>query len=235
MTGAFFHEHGGDFPCYLVITVPLLFFKDGMRELSFQEGLDEKEVQKVAKSMTEITYVPSYILDGVLSEFTDGYEPGKEKQEESVSREERNKRVSEICQSDPDKTEQLIESWIRDPSMASTYAPQEESDHRKQRFGQGILIFEDLINVESKSFRNILQAAENEVVVKAISTASEEMKAKVLNTGGGLEDREVIMDRPETPQAVQELFSREKVVTIHSEEATLEDIFIQITGRGLQA
>ena len=59
------------------------------------------------------------------------------------------------------------------------------------------------------------------------------LKAKVLNTGGELEDREVIMDRPETPQAVQELFSREKVVTIHSEEATLEDIFINITGRGL--
>ncbi|RLC66184.1 MAG: ABC transporter ATP-binding protein [Chloroflexi bacterium] len=59
------------------------------------------------------------------------------------------------------------------------------------------------------------------------------LKAKVLNTGGELEDREVIMDRPETPRAVQELFSREKVVTIHSEEATLEDIFINITGRGL--
>ena len=59
------------------------------------------------------------------------------------------------------------------------------------------------------------------------------LKAKVLNSGGELEDREVIMDRPETPQAVQELFSREKVVTIHSEEATLEDIFINITGRGL--
>jgi len=59
------------------------------------------------------------------------------------------------------------------------------------------------------------------------------LKAKVLNPGGELEDREVIMDRPETPQAVQELFSKEKVVTIHSEEATLEDIFIDITGRGL--
>ena len=59
------------------------------------------------------------------------------------------------------------------------------------------------------------------------------LKAKVLNTGGELEDREVIMDRPGTPQAVQELFSKEKVVTIHSEEATLEDIFIDITGRGL--
>jgi len=59
------------------------------------------------------------------------------------------------------------------------------------------------------------------------------LKAKVLNTGGELEDREVIMDKPETPRAVQELFFREKVVTIHSEEATLEDIFSNITGRGL--
>jgi len=59
------------------------------------------------------------------------------------------------------------------------------------------------------------------------------LRAKVLSTGGELEDREVIMDSPETPRVVQELFTREKVVTIHSEEATLEDIFIKITGRGL--
>ena len=59
------------------------------------------------------------------------------------------------------------------------------------------------------------------------------LKAKVLNTSGELEDREIVMDGPQTPQAVQELFSSEKVVTIHSEEATLEDIFINITGRAL--
>lgn len=59
------------------------------------------------------------------------------------------------------------------------------------------------------------------------------LKAKVLSTSGELEDREIVMDRPETPQAVQDLFSREKVVTVHSEEATLEDIFIEITGRAL--
>ena len=33
--------------------------------------------------------------------------------------------------------------------------------------------------------------------------------------------------------AMQALFMREKVVTVHSEEATLEDIFIRVTGRGL--
>ena len=59
------------------------------------------------------------------------------------------------------------------------------------------------------------------------------LKAKVASEDGKLEDREVIMDTQETDKAVQELFAKEKVVTVHSEEATLEDIFIKITGRGL--
>jgi ABC-2 type transport system ATP-binding protein len=59
------------------------------------------------------------------------------------------------------------------------------------------------------------------------------LKAQVAGPDGRLEDREVILDRPETAQAVQELFDRERVVTVHSEEASLEDIFIHITGRGL--
>jgi ABC-2 type transport system ATP-binding protein len=52
-------------------------------------------------------------------------------------------------------------------------------------------------------------------------------------TGAGLEKWEINMDTAETPQAVEKLFSRENVVTIHSEEATLEDIFIKVTGRRL--
>ena len=59
------------------------------------------------------------------------------------------------------------------------------------------------------------------------------LKARVATDGGGLEEREISLDTPETPVAVQELFARERVVTIHSEEASLEDIFIDITGRGL--
>jgi ABC-2 type transport system ATP-binding protein len=58
------------------------------------------------------------------------------------------------------------------------------------------------------------------------------LKATVA-AGDSLEEREVLLDTQETPDAVRELFAREKVVTIHSEEATLEDIFIRITGRGL--
>jgi ABC-2 type transport system ATP-binding protein len=59
------------------------------------------------------------------------------------------------------------------------------------------------------------------------------LKAEVMSSSGNLENREILLDSDETPRAVQELFSRERVVTVHSEEATLEDIFIQITGRGL--
>lgn len=59
------------------------------------------------------------------------------------------------------------------------------------------------------------------------------LKAEVAVDGGRLEQREIILDQPETAAAMQALFTREKVVTVHSEEATLEDIFIRVTGRGL--
>jgi ABC-2 type transport system ATP-binding protein len=59
------------------------------------------------------------------------------------------------------------------------------------------------------------------------------LKAEVVDGEGHLVTREIVMDEVQTAQSIGELFATEKVVTIHSEEATLEDIFIQITGRGL--
>ncbi len=59
------------------------------------------------------------------------------------------------------------------------------------------------------------------------------LKAKVSDASGKLQSREIDLDTPQTAAAIQNLFDKEKVVTIHSEEATLEDIFIKITGRGL--
>ncbi len=59
------------------------------------------------------------------------------------------------------------------------------------------------------------------------------LRAQVALPDGTLAAREIVLDRPETAAEMQALFSREQVVTVHSEEATLEDIFIQITGRGL--
>ncbi len=51
--------------------------------------------------------------------------------------------------------------------------------------------------------------------------------------GDKLEKREIDMDVAGTASAVEKLFEKEKVVTLHSEEATLEDIFIKLTGRRL--
>ena len=51
--------------------------------------------------------------------------------------------------------------------------------------------------------------------------------------GDKLEKREIDMDVAGTALEVEKLFEKEKVVTLHSEEATLEDIFIKLTGRRL--
>lgn len=61
------------------------------------------------------------------------------------------------------------------------------------------------------------------------------LKAQVALDDGSLAEREVGLDEPGTADAVRRLFADEKVVTVHSAEATLEDIFIALTGRGLQA
>jgi len=57
--------------------------------------------------------------------------------------------------------------------------------------------------------------------------------AEVAAPDGRIDRREIALDAPETSQAVTDLFSQGRIVTLHSEEATLEDIFIQITGRRL--
>ncbi len=59
------------------------------------------------------------------------------------------------------------------------------------------------------------------------------LRAVVANEAGELADKEIPLDAPDTPEMVRELLKQEKLVTMHSEEATLEDIFIKITGRGL--
>lgn len=59
------------------------------------------------------------------------------------------------------------------------------------------------------------------------------LKAEVECSDGRIETREIILDREDTAGAIAHLFANEQVVTVHSEEATLEDIFIRVTGRGL--
>lgn len=59
------------------------------------------------------------------------------------------------------------------------------------------------------------------------------LKVEVQCPDGSLQTREIILDQPDTAQKVSQLMANEQVVTMHTEEATLEDIFIHITGRGL--
>ncbi len=59
------------------------------------------------------------------------------------------------------------------------------------------------------------------------------LRAEISGGDGQLHEREIELDRPETAAEVERLFDQEQVVTVHTEEATLEDIFIEITGRAL--
>jgi ABC-2 type transport system ATP-binding protein len=59
------------------------------------------------------------------------------------------------------------------------------------------------------------------------------LKVEVESADGLTAIREVPLDQRNTPQSVYDLFAQERIITVHSEEATLEDIFVEITGRGL--
>lgn len=48
-----------------------------------------------------------------------------------------------------------------------------------------------------------------------------------------VEEVEIELDNGDSAEKIFDIFKNEKIVTIHSEEATLEDIFIKLTGRGL--
>lgn len=59
------------------------------------------------------------------------------------------------------------------------------------------------------------------------------LKVEIESEDGQLETHEIALDNDHTGEQFSALLRSGKVVTVHSEEATLEDIFIQITGRGL--
>lgn len=56
---------------------------------------------------------------------------------------------------------------------------------------------------------------------------------EVETADGQMETHEITLDEADTAQKIQDVFQNERVITVHSEEASLEDIFVEITGRGL--
>ena len=59
------------------------------------------------------------------------------------------------------------------------------------------------------------------------------LRAEVSDSDGKLQERQIELDQTGTAAEVEQLFDNEQVVTVHTEEASLEDIFIQITGKAL--
>ena len=59
------------------------------------------------------------------------------------------------------------------------------------------------------------------------------LRVELEASDGQIEIHEIPMDEGDSVQRLAELAQRGHILTVHSEEATLEDIFVQITGRGL--
>lgn len=60
------------------------------------------------------------------------------------------------------------------------------------------------------------------------------LKIKLQKENGEIFEKEIVLDKDESLDEILKTFKNEKVITVHSEEATLEDVFIKITGRGLK-
>jgi ABC-2 type transport system ATP-binding protein len=59
------------------------------------------------------------------------------------------------------------------------------------------------------------------------------LDVEILNNDGTFRKERLILDKKESGEKLKQLLEKDNVVTLHTAEATLEDIFIQITGRGL--
>jgi len=79
-------------------------------------------------------------------------------------------KLADILNEVDGKTEEYVLSHIE----------KEDSDIA-EKIRQKMFVFEDLLQVDDKSFREILQNIDNEGLVKALKTASEELKEKIFS------------------------------------------------------
>ena len=68
------------------------------------------------------------------------------------------------------KTEESIMSHIEEQDLVLS-----------EKIRQKMFVFEDLLGIEDKNFRTILQNVENQILIKALKASSEEMKTKVFH------------------------------------------------------
>lgn len=55
-----------------------------------------------------------------------------------------------------------------------------------------------------------------------------------IRSGKGFDEERLLLDDSETPQRTKELLENKNIATIHTQEATLEEVFIKLTGRKLE-
>ncbi len=110
----------------------------------------------------------------------------------------------------------------------------------KEEAGRGaavLLTTHDMFEADELSNR---VAFLNDGVIVALDTP-ENLKLKYgkrsvkirLRDGAGVREETVALDAPESGELIKAAVGSGEVLTIHTEEATLEDIFIKMTGRGL--
>jgi len=58
---------------------------------------------------------------------------------------------------------------------------EEDDDSLAEMVRQKMFVFEDLLQVENRNFRDILQNVDNQVLIKALKTSSEEIKNKIFS------------------------------------------------------
>ena len=78
--------------------------------------------------------------------------------------------LANILNSVDGNTEELVLSHI-----------EEEDDSLAEMVRQKMFVFEDLLQVENRNFRDILQNVDNQLLIKALKTTSEEMKNKIFS------------------------------------------------------
>jgi ABC-2 type transport system ATP-binding protein len=68
-----------------------------------------------------------------------------------------------------------------------------------------------------------------------LSHGSRTLRVRTRGSGGAVGEKVVALDGPHVVEAMSTALSTGDVLTVHSEEATLEDIFVHFAGRGLDA
>jgi flagellar motor switch protein FliG len=166
------------------------------------KSLDETSIKKIGKYMSEITYIPSDVLSAVMDEFlinfssdSDVVISGEDFLKQVVNKSLDKEKAREVFKVIGEKGSSVpfsdlayipIENLINiiqgehPQTIASVLSHIENEDgDLADMVRQKMFVFEDLLQIENRHFRDILQNVDNQLLIKALKTTSDEMKNKV--------------------------------------------------------